>query len=132
MYLWGTVKLSPSVIGYFALVVVVGVRAGACPARTCAHLLCSLTRVPAAGPGALLETALVVPAGEAGPGSCCIHSSEERIDLGVLASWGWCGPGALCTTARPLPHSPIAQLYSSFIEVFVTTLATLFSSLLVS
>lgn len=72
MYLWETVKLSPSVIGYFALLVVVGVRAGACPARTCAHLLCNLMRVPAAGQGALLETALVVPESEAGPGSCCI------------------------------------------------------------
>lgn len=45
MYLWETVKLSPSVIGYFALSVV-GVRAGAWPAPYCAHLLCSLTRVP--------------------------------------------------------------------------------------
>lgn len=103
MYLWETVKLSPSVIEYFALSVVVGIRAGACPTRTCAHLLCSFTRVPAAGRGALLETALVVPAGAAP------HSSEGRIRLGVLASWGGVRPSAPPPGLSPTPPS---HLYS--------------------
>lgn len=69
MYLWETVKLSPSVIGYFALSVVVGVGAGACPAPylcssavqsyVCAHNC----------PSSAVEVALVVPTGEAGSGA---------------------------------------------------------------
>lgn len=96
--------LSPSVIGYFALSVVVGVWPGARRApRPCAPLLCSLTRVPATGPGALLETALVVPQVRQALAHAASHGSEERIKLGVLASWGGGGPGALWATASPSP-----------------------------
>lgn len=114
--------LSPSVIGYFALSVVVGVWPGARPApRPCAPLLCSLTRVPATGPGALLETALVVPQVRQALAHAASHGSEERIKLGVLASWGGGWSRRPLGHSQPLTHSLITQSYSSFIEVFIAT-----------
>lgn len=108
MYLWATVKLSPSVIGYFASSVVVGVfRAGACLPRACVGLLCGFSHLPAARPGALLETALAVSVGKAGTVSATARSvvSEERTGL---VSWP---AGGVARSRLPLDRSPAPPLF---------------------